>query len=160
MAKRHTFAARLFAVGNFLGVAVPRAVSRAFGRRGSVPVVLRVARGGEPRRTSLSPDGKGGHVVFVHGKARKAAGVGLGDRVSVELTLDETPRGVALPPDLEELLRDEGVLEAWWSFPPGRREQVLRWVEQAVHEDTRLRRLVRVVEQAQARREKLVDEGM
>jgi hypothetical protein len=36
----------------------------------------------------------------------------------------------------------------------------LRWIDEAVHEATRSKRLARAVEQAQARREKLLDKGM
>ncbi len=138
---------------------VPGAVSGTFGARGHIPVVLRVNRG-EPVRTSLLPDGKGGHFVWVNAKARKAAGVVPGDRLAVEVCLDLEPRGAALPPDLADLLDDEGVLEAWWALPPGQREQLLRWVDQAVHEATRAKRLARVVERAHARRERLADEEM
>jgi hypothetical protein len=159
MTGKHSFSARLLRVAMFPGVAVPRAISRSFGARGSIPVLLRV-NGLEPFRTTLLPDGKGGHFVYVNGKVRKAAAAMLGDRISVELAPDSEPRGAALPPDLAEVLGEEGVLQAWWSFAPGMREQLLRWLDAAVHESTRARRLGVLVERAHARREKLVDDGM
>jgi hypothetical protein len=160
MAKKRVFRGRLIRVGAFFGLAVPAAVSRALGDvRGHVPVVLQV-EGAEAARTSLLPNGRGGHLVYVNAKARKPAGIGLGDWVNAELSLDRQPRGEALPEDLATALRDEGVLEAWSALPPGRREQLLRWIDEAVHEATRAKRLARAVEQAQARREKLLDKGM
>jgi hypothetical protein len=159
-------------VGGFLGLAIPRAVSRSIGTRGSVPVILRVAGDGrspaspEPgrnldvevkERTSLLPDGQGGHFVYLNGKVRRAARIELGDRVRAEVHVDVEPRGADMPEDLEVALREEGVLEAWFSIAAGMRFQLLRWVDQAVHDETRAKRVVRLVERAHARREKLVD---
>jgi uncharacterized protein YdeI (YjbR/CyaY-like superfamily) len=91
---------------------------------------------------------------------RAAAGVKLGDRVSLEVRVDRGPREVPIPPDLREALEDEGVLAAWTSLPPGKREHILRWIEKAVHETTRQKRVVRAVEEALARHEKLIDRKM
>jgi uncharacterized protein YdeI (YjbR/CyaY-like superfamily) len=52
------------------------------------------------------------------------------------------------------------VLAAWTSLPPGKREHILRWIEKAVHETTRQKRVVRAVEEALARHEKLIDRKM
>ncbi len=157
---KYVFAGPLRRVGGFFGLTVPRAVSRSIGARGAVPVVLRVGVSGESdlkERTSLLPDGQGGHFVYLNAKLRKAAKIELGDRVRVEARLDTEPRGQDLPEDLEAALREEGVLEAWFSIAAGMRFQLLRWVDQAVHDETRAKRVVRLVERAHARREKLVD---
>jgi uncharacterized protein YdeI (YjbR/CyaY-like superfamily) len=122
-------------------------------------VLLRVAGGGA-ERTSLLPDGSGGHFVYLNARVRKAAKVKLGDRVRAEVTVDTEPRGQELPEDLEYALREEDVLDAWRSLAAGMRHQLLRWIDQAVHDETRAKRVARVVERAQARREKLADRGM
>jgi hypothetical protein len=133
-------------------------VSRSLGARGSVPVILSVAGDVDRKeRTSLLPDGRGGHFVYLNAKLRKAAKIELGDRVGVEVNVDLQPRGQDVPEDLEAALREEGVLEAWCSIAAGMRFQLLRWIDQAVHDETRAKRVARVVERAHARREKLVD---
>jgi uncharacterized protein YdeI (YjbR/CyaY-like superfamily) len=66
-------------------------------------------------------------------------------------------REVVIPDDLTAALREEDVLEAWESLPPGKREHILRWIEEAVHETTREKRIGRAVQEALARREKEID---
>jgi hypothetical protein len=118
-----------------------------------------VARGA-PFRASLVPRGGGRHRLFLNGEVRKAAGAVVGDRLAIEVRVDARRREVAVPEDLAEALREESVLEDWESLPPGKREHILRWIEQAVHEDTRAKRVVRAVEEALAKHEKRIDRGM
>jgi hypothetical protein len=74
-------------------------------------------------------------------------------RVSGPVARAELP----IPPDLAEALRAERALPGWESLPPGKRAYVLKWIEQAVHEGTRAKRVEHAVEEALARHEKLVD---
>ena len=158
MGAKHSFRAKLVRFGSLYGVNVPAAVSRAEGRAG-VPVVVRVERGA-PFRATLVPAGGGRHRVFLNGEVRAAAGVELGDTVSVQVRVDRGPREVPIPPDLAEALREQGVLEAWESMPPGKRDHILRWVEAAVHETTRQKRIARSVEEALRKHEKRIDRRM
>jgi hypothetical protein len=52
------------------------------------------------------------------------------------------------------------VLGAWGALPPGKREHIVRWIEEAAHETTREKRLARAVEEALAREEKRIDREM
>jgi hypothetical protein len=153
---RHVFEARLEHFGSLYGVSVPAAISRALGVRGRVPVVARAA-GGAPFRATLLPAGGGRHRLFLNGETRRAAHLTLGGRVALEVRVDAGPREVPIPPDLAEALRDQGVLDAWESLPPGKREHILKWIEEAVHEPTREKRVARAVQEALARHEKRVD---
>jgi hypothetical protein len=154
---KHAFSAKLARFSTLYGVDVPLAVSRAVGRA-ATPVEVRLRRGA-PFLATLVPAGGGRHRLFFNGEVREAAGVKPGDRIAVTLTADPAlrTREVPIPPDLTEALRDEGVLDAWESMPPGKREHILRWIEQAVHETTRTKRIVRAVEEALAQREKRID---
>jgi uncharacterized protein YdeI (YjbR/CyaY-like superfamily) len=67
---------------------------------------------------------------------------------------------VLIPEDLAEALREEGVLPDWETMPPGRRAQMVRWIEDAAQEATRLKRIGRAVQEALAQHEKRVDRGM
>jgi hypothetical protein len=153
---KHAFRAKRF--GTLYCVDVPVTVSRAEGRA-RVPVVVRVERGA-PFRATLVPAGDGRHRVFLNGEVRAAAGLKLGNRVSVEVRVDRGPREVPIPPDLAEALREQGVREAWEAMPPGKREHILSWVEAAVHETTRRKRIDRSVEEALRKHEKRIDRGM
>jgi uncharacterized protein YdeI (YjbR/CyaY-like superfamily) len=80
--------------------------------------------------------------------------------LSIELRVEERTREVLIPEDLEAALRDEGVLAAWESLPPGKREHILKWIDEAVHEPTREKRVARAVQEARARHERNVDRGV
>ena len=158
MAEKHAFTSKLVRFTVLYCVDVPAAVSRAIGRA-RAPVVVRIAKGA-PFRATLQPSGSGRHRLFLNAEVRVTAGVKVGDRIAIEVRVDREPREVPIPPDLAAALEDEGVLGAWTSMPPGKREHILKWIEEAVHEATRQKRVVRAVEEALARHEKRIDREM
>ena len=149
------FLAKIIRIAPLYAIDLPAAASRALGRRGAVPVAGTID--GAPFRTTLVPVKGGRHRFWVNAEMRKASGAALGDRVAVALRIDEEPPTWHTPPDLADALRDEGVLDAFEAMAPGRRGQLLKWLERAVHEDTRARRIARCVEIALAEREKRLD---
>jgi hypothetical protein len=151
----YVFSSRLVRKDVFFGVDVPASVSRAIGMRGFVPVVGTVD--GEPFRTTLSPSGKGRHHLLLNRRLREAAGVELGKSVAVSLRVDTAPPVFDIAEDLADALREEGVLDDFQRMARGRRNQVIQWMEQAVHEETRAKRIARLVEMAHAEREKRID---
>jgi DNA-binding MarR family transcriptional regulator len=154
--KTSSFSARILRVGMFFVVEVPAAISRTFEKTSHVPVV--VSLGGETRhRTTLLPRGKGLHYLPLKGKIRREAGAVEGDRVTIEIALDREPRTPDTPVDLARALRDEDARTAFESIAPGRRRQYILWLDQAVHEKTRDKRIARLVEIALAAREKTLD---
>jgi hypothetical protein len=157
-AGRYAFEAKLTRFGSLYGVEVPAAVSRAVGARGYVPVAG-TANGATPFRATLIPRGGGRHRIWLNGEVRSAARIVRGDRVSIELCVDKEPRGGPTPEDLAEALREEGVFDMFESFAPGKRMHIVRWLDDAVHETTRAKRIARVVEVALAEREKRIDRG-
>jgi hypothetical protein len=151
----HVFSARLVRKDVFFGVDIPAAVSRAMGMRGFVPIVG--TANGEPLRTTLSPSGNGRHHLLFNRRVREAAGIELGKSVALSLRLDTDPPVFDIAEDLADALREEGVLEDFQRIPRGRRNQFIHWMEQAVHDETRAKRIVRLVEMAHAAREKRID---
>jgi uncharacterized protein DUF1905/bacteriocin resistance YdeI/OmpD-like protein len=149
------FFAKIVRIVPLYAIDLPAAASRALGKRGAVPVVGTID--GTPFHTTLVPVKGGRHRFWVNAEMRKASGTTLGDRVAVTLRVDEEPPTWHTPPDLADALHDEGVLEAFEAMSPGRRGQFLKWLERAVHEDTRARRIARCVELALAEREKRLD---
>ena len=155
-AATHAFTARLVRSGILYCVDIPAAVSRAFGVRGYVPVAGTVNRK-TPFRASLAPAGGGRHRLLLNGEVRSAANIALGERVTLHLHRDEQPRELPLPEDLATALRDEGVLATFQALAPGKRFHIIAWVEKAVHETTREKRVARTVEVALAEHEKRLD---
>jgi Domain of unknown function (DUF1905)/Bacteriocin-protection, YdeI or OmpD-Associated len=155
---RHVFTVKLVVDESGMGhVDVPAAVSKAIGR-GKAPVEARIGRG-EPFRGTFMPAGGGRHRLFVSKATRSAAGVEPGDRVRITAVVDDGKRDVPIPPDLRAALVDADMLDAWERMPPGKREHILAWVEKAVHEATREKRITRSVEEALKMHERKLDRG-
>jgi hypothetical protein len=149
----HVFRTRILPIGGLYGVVVPAAVSRAIGVRGNVSVLVR-ANGGAPYHGTLMPRGGGRHCMLLNNEVRGGA---RGGSIDIEIRVEKREREVAIPEDLEAALRDEGVLGAWESLPPGKREHILKYIDAAVHEPTREKRIGQAVEVALARHERNVD---
>src|SRR3981189_521399 len=79
-------------------VPIPRDVATKLGLNGMPKIQAVIA--GQPYRGSLMPMGDGTWCLGVLKSIQEAAGVGFGDTVTVELTLDTAPRTVEPPPDL------------------------------------------------------------
>ncbi len=154
--KSHAFVAKLTRVARDYFVLVPASVSKSIAVRGRVPVIARVGRAPAYRGT-LMPRGGGRHTLVVNGETRRAARIEPGHSVRVVVQPDFGPRDVPIPDDLALALREEDVSADWDALPPGKREHIVRWIEQAVHETTRAKRVARAVEVTRVRREKRVD---
>ncbi len=127
----------------FYWIAVPKTVSRELGRRGPVPIAGTI-NGATEVRASLVPIGEGRHRLQLNARARAEAGIEPGDRVEVALRVDDDPH-VELPPDLAEALRDSGSVASFERLPPGKRRHIVAWVEEAVADRTREKRIAQVV---------------
>ena len=157
----HTFRAKIQKLPHtFHFVETSAAVSRAVVKR-TAPVVFRVNDSKEYAAT-LMPRKNGRHVLFLRGEIRKEAKVGIGDTVTISFNLDARThaRETETPEEVIEALRTEDLVEAFHSIPPGMRRQLLRWYRQAVHDATREKRVLRLVELAHAAREKAADRAL
>jgi hypothetical protein len=154
-ASTFAFSARVVQKDMYFGVDIPVSVSRAIGMRGFVPIVG--TANGEPLRTTLAPSRGGRHLLLFNRQLREAAGIVPGKRVALSLRVDMEPPVFDIAEDLADALREEGVLEDFETMARGRRNQFIQWMEQAVHEETRAKRIVRLVEMAHAQREKRID---
>lgn len=137
-------------------VDVPRRVSLAMKAEGPTPVVLSV-NGSSERKTTMTPRKTGRYRLHVHGQLRREKGVGEGNSVTIAVRRDTDPRGVELPEDLVEALREADALEAFRGMGPAHQRELVAWLEQAVRDETRSKRVVRIVERACEVREKKID---
>jgi hypothetical protein len=81
---------------------------------------------------------------------RKATGIMAGDPIEVTLTLETGPRLVELPMALVQALQSTGLRPAFDTATPSRRKEWVRLVTDAKTEDTRARRLAKVVAEVAA----------
>jgi Domain of unknown function (DUF1905)/Bacteriocin-protection, YdeI or OmpD-Associated len=76
---------------------------------------------------------------------RQATGLKSGDKIEVVLTLDSSPRNVAVPEDLATVLGAEGLEAVFVKAAPSRRKEWVRQLTEAKTPDTRARRLAKVL---------------
>jgi antitoxin component of MazEF toxin-antitoxin module len=125
------------------GVEVPAEVVSALGG-GNRPRV-RVTLNGYSYQTTVAR--MGGKSKFpVSAAVREQAGVGAGDRVEVEIELDDAPREVVIPPALAEALDEHpDAKEAFGKLSYTNQKRHVLAVEGAKTEETRQRRLQKIV---------------
>jgi hypothetical protein len=101
---------------------------------------------GMPIRTSTMPY-RGGLYVGVHKAAREAAGVEIGDEVELQLTRDDSPRVLDIPPELEAALAAEPALrEQFDALSFSRRRDLAGPISQAKKPETRAARLEKALD--------------
>jgi hypothetical protein len=144
--KKLTFKVKLEGVPG-MEVAALRApfdVAEIFGVRGRVPV--RGTINGFPYRSSLMPM-DGCHRMVVNHEIREGAGVRAGDTVKVVMERDEAPRTVTPPPSLKKALAKDKTAQAnWGKLAFTHKKEMVRSIVEAKQEETRARRLAKVME--------------
>lgn len=128
------------------GIEVPPEVIAALGSSKKPPVKLTVNNSYTYRNTVAVMDGK--FMVSFSKAHRDASGLKAGDPIEVSIELDTEPRTVELPEDLAEALGAKvGAMEAYEKAAPSRKKEFVRQVEEAKSQETRERRIAKIVEQ-------------
>ena len=85
---------------------------------------------------------------------RKAANVSSGDVVEVTLELDSGYREIKMPAELVKALKSNGLTKIFADLSYSKRKEFARQVSEAKTEETRLRRIVKVLEDIQGSKAK------
>jgi hypothetical protein len=88
----------------------------------------------------------GKFMVGVSAENRQAAGVQGGEELDVTIELDLEPRTVEVPTDLKTALTKAGAMKAFENSAPSMRKEHVRQVEEAKAQETRQRRIAKIVE--------------
>jgi hypothetical protein len=143
--KKFKFKAKLQAGGGGGAyVLFPYDVEKEFGTRGQVPIQASIE--GVPYVGSLMKYGSPQHMLGVAKAIREQLGKEPGDTLEVELWKDEEIRTVEVPPELQKLLKKEGLLPFFEKLSFTHRKEYCRWITEAKKEETRLNRLAKAVE--------------
>jgi DNA-binding protein YbaB len=128
---------------NATGIRVPAEVIEAFGS-GKKPKV-KVTVNGYTYRSTVAAFGDV-FMLPLSQEHRQAAGVKAGDDVEVTLELDTEPRTVEVPEELKSaLMAKPGAWEAFEGLAFSRRKEAVRQVNEAKAEETRKRRIEKIV---------------
>jgi hypothetical protein len=126
-------------------VEVPTRISRAFAgyaERGRVRVAGTIQ--GQSLHASLIPTRAGPHRLYVNGGMRAAAGVAVGDLVSIALR-PLRPGEVDIPADLTRALAAAKLQEQFDARPAAHRRELVRSIEAAHSPSSRATRIARTV---------------
>ena len=132
-----------------MGIEIPPRVVEALGKGRKPPVVVTV--GSHSWRSTVASMG-GMYLVGIAKEHRAPAGLrGDESELTVTLELDTAQRDVEVPADLDSALEAEGLREAFTRLAPSARKELVRQIETAKGDDTRLRRVGKAVDAARAR---------
>jgi hypothetical protein len=146
--KQHKFKATIESVEGPSGrggacVFFPYDVEKEFGTRGQVPV--KVTFDGVPYTGTMVKYGRPQHMLPMLKAIREQIGKGPGDTVSVTVERDTSARTVEVPPELQKLLKKEGLLDTFEALSFTNRKEYCRWITEAKKEETRQARLAKSV---------------
>ena len=130
--------------GVVAAITPPVDVPEVFGTRARVPV--RGTINGFPFRSSLMPMG-GCHMMPVNKTLRDGAGVKPGDIVELVIERDDEKRTVEAPPVLKKALaKNKSAKGNWEKLAFTHKKEMAGWIAGAKQEETRARRLTKVVQ--------------
>ena len=132
---------------NTAGIQVPVEVIEKLGA-GKQPLV-RVTINKYTYRSAVAVMG-GKFMISFNPEHRKASGVQGGDEADVTLELDLEPRTVEIPKDLKDALINANALGAFEKSAPSMKKEYVRQVEEAKAQETRERRITKIVEKLSA----------
>lgn len=138
-----TFQTEIVGRGNNTGIEVPLDNLACLGS-GKRPAVLVTIGTYSYRSTIGTMDGK--PMIPVSKAHREAAGVAAGDAVTVRLTLETGTRTVELPEVLLSALEAAGLKEVFAELTYSKRKEFCRQVDDAKTDETRARRIAKVLE--------------
>jgi hypothetical protein len=134
------FETKLFKIGSWTLIALPKSASLKLPSRGMV--MVEGTFNGLRFKAALEPDGRGSHWLKVDSDMRKAAHADAGDTV----TLDIEPSGEWPEPEVPEDLKsalaaDKQAQTLWMEITPMARWDWIRWIRATMRSETRKRRI-------------------
>lgn len=120
----------------------PYSTLEHFGSKGNIPVCITVD--GHSFDHMLLPS-KNGHYLVYNEFIKRAVGKNLGDSVHVTLERDTKKREIVIPPDIESMLKDAGVLELFLKQPDYFKREQINHIEISKKDETRINRINTVI---------------
>jgi hypothetical protein len=131
---------------DYCAIPVPAKITEALGTKSAVLVMARI-NDSAPFKVSLFPVGGGKHYIRVRKKVRKDANLNEGDRVLVLITVLD--RGdVKVPKDLSAALRRSKASTRFAALTAGRKNYMIRRIDDAAKPETRAKRVLEAVEES------------
>jgi len=126
-------------------IRIPFDAAKLWGTRGQLRVKGEI--NGFAFRTSLFPNGKGGHTMIVNKTMQKGSGMVVGSTAKFKLEPDAEKRVPTVPAELKSYLAEDRMLKRWYeSLNPSARNDISTWVTQVKSAEARERRAEQIAE--------------
>lgn len=151
-----TFHTHILQMGNNTGLEVPPENIAELGSSKKPAVKVTVNRYSYSSTVAMMG---GKHLVAFSSAHRAASGLKSGDAVEVTLELETAPRTVEVPADLQKALTAAGLEAVFAKQAPSKRKEFVRQVEETKSEETRARRVEKILAQLGALEERGIVRG-
>jgi bifunctional DNA-binding transcriptional regulator/antitoxin component of YhaV-PrlF toxin-antitoxin module len=141
-----TYQTLVIGEGNHASFEIPDKNLAEIGGNKRAPLKITI-NGHTYQSTATGVDGK--CMVVFPTRDREASGAAAGDQVTVTLELDDGYRHVDVPAALSEALATHGLSEVFHDLTYYSRKEFARQVSDAKAEETRTRRIEKIIEQLQ-----------
>lgn len=142
-----TYETVIIGFGNHASIEIPDKNLAEIGGNKRAPLKVTI-NGYTYQSTATGVDGK--CMVVFPTRDREAAGAAAGDFITVTLELDAGYRQVEVPAALTEALKASGLSRAFHDLTYSTRKEFARQVSEAKAEDTRARRIQKILNQLRA----------
>ncbi len=132
---------------DYCAVPVPAEITEALGTKGPVLVLARV-NDSAPFQVSLFPVGGGQHYIRIKAKVRKETRVKIGDRIKISITVLDRAQ-VDIPEDFMNELQAANAEASFQLLSPGKRNFMVRRINEAATPKTRAKRIQEALAAAQ-----------
>ena len=129
---RFTSVIQIRGINPYVRVDASRATRLKANWRKPMPVAIRInGQPREPWRINMMPAGDGSFYLYLHETVRTASSTKVGDRVSVQISFDDSYRGGPAHPTPSSfkaaLKANPSASKAWAALTPSRQKEVLRY---------------------------------
>ena len=139
-----TYETVVIGYGNHASLEIPDRNLAEIGGNRRAPLKITI-NGYTYQSTATGVDGK--CMVVFPTRDREASGAKAGDHVTVTLELDDGYRHVDVPEALQNALASSGLSETFHDLSYSKRKEFARQVAEAKADDTRARRIQKIIDQ-------------
>ena len=121
----------------------PYSIEETFGVKGRIPVNALID--GLPYQGSLVNLGNPLHMLLIKKEIREKLGKDRGDEVQIILELDTSERTIAIPEDVQVMLKKESLTVTFKRLAYSHKKEYIQWIDSAKRSETREKRIISMI---------------